>query len=409
MNRLTLYIATIVLMVAAAAPAQVRPYRDTSIYCILWDICRQPRRLSPTDPTPYLVPRSVGAWSQYPDMAQGPLPWWPLTTGRPFIDTLLEMRDSHDLTAAAFQLRSHPTENVYENIRKAFRIEGVDIIVLWLERWASTEPSCDAGPYVAWQNYPLSVYNELYELYSNQPKAIFLMSYESDNRLHGKGCLARDECVPEGWYWNDCPAVCEENPNLGEGWWLPDDYIRPLDCRSICCDLSKSARRDYMLRTFNERQAAVEAARAAHPGAELRVFHAIEIDRYGVEDEWLLTARDIIPYMDAPPDFIGLSLWPAKAGDVVESFHRVQDWTGLPNYRVFVAEVGARERWFNEQYDRITSVVDALFAEGVAFAMVWSLDQPLPNLWTGHALIDPLTGDLRSGYLAVRELNETYR
>jgi hypothetical protein len=411
MRRQIIILTAVILAVAAAAPAQdMRRYPpDTSVACVLWGDCRTHRRLRPSDPSQYAVPRSVGAWTQWPDMSEGPLPWWHLITGRPFFDTLAEMVDRHDIRAVGFALRAHPTENIYENIRKAFRVEGIDILVLWLEHWANTEPSCDGSPYLAWQNLPPDIFEQLYTYYANQPKTIIVMTFESSQRLHGKGCLARDECAPGTWYADECPAVCEENPDLGVGWWLPEGYVRPDDCQSICCDLAKSRRRDYMLQTFNELQSAVQSARIAHADAKLKVFFAVEIDRFSNQEEWLLTARDVLPYMDALPDFIGLSLWPAKAGDVVESFRRVQGWVSLPSYRFFIAEVGAKERWTGEQRDRIMSVVPPLFDAGLTFALVWSMEQPHPAEQTGHALIDPVTGDLRSGYSAYRELNDIYR
>jgi len=372
----------------------------------------------------YIIPRSVGAWSQYNDMTSVGQPWWSITTGRPFWETLERARDIHDLTAVGFALRAHPTDNTQnnENIRRAFRTPGIDIIVLWLSHWSSTEPKTDGTHTIMWQNYPdgqewqqeESIFDQLYRTYGGQDKTIIVMTYESDNRLHGK-CLPRDECVPEGWYWNDCPDVCREqreydyNWPIGYGWWFPENYVLPDGCRIRCCDMQKSARRDLLIRQFERRQEAVEAARATRPDAKLKVFHAVEIDRYGNEYEWMLVARDVLPYLDVMPDFIGLSLWPNKSDPAVESFRRVQDWTGLPAYRFFIAEVGARERQAGDQYNRIMQVVPPLLDMGLSFALVWSLEQSSENQYTLHALVDPVTGEYRSGMQAIKELNDEYR
>ncbi|MCK5018330.1 MAG: hypothetical protein KAS32_14830, partial [Candidatus Peribacteraceae bacterium] len=231
----------------------------------------------------HIVPRSIGAWSQYNDMTTVGQPWWPITTGRPFWETLERARDMHGLTAVGFALRAHPTDNTQndENIRMAFRTPGIDIIVLWLSHWSSTEPKIDGTQTIMWQNYPDSIFEQLYQYYSHQDKTIIVMTYESDNRLHGK-CMERNECVPEGWYWNDCPDICREQREydyswpVGYGWWFPEDYVLPDGCRIRCCDMNKMARRDLLIRQFNRRQRAAEAARGAYPDAALKVFHAVE-------------------------------------------------------------------------------------------------------------------------------------
>ena len=405
-----------------------RPPPASPLACELWDSC-EPRllRLIPPDPAAYIVPRSVGAWSEYHDMSSS------VTPRRPFQETLQLARDVHGLTAVGFHMMAHPTDSneAYndcgeflpessmnnEQIRKAFREPGIDIIVLWMSYFAVIGESCDGYNFFEWQAYSTgedwrledSIFDQFYRFYAGQDKAVFVMTYESGDRLNGGGCMERDECVPISGTIDGCLAACEEDPMHGDDRWHPEGYVRPLDCQSVCCDLAKLERREFMLRKFNSRQAAAERARAAHPDAALRVFHAVEIDRFGMQDEWLLTARDVIPFMDSRPDFVGLSLWPKKAGDVVESFKRVHNWTRLPGYRLFIAEVGAPEKTPGDQYDRIMSVVPPLFALGSPFALVWSLEQSDPAYQTLHALVDPVTGEYRSGMAAIEELNDTWR
>jgi hypothetical protein len=174
------------------------------------------------------------------------------------------------------------------------------------------------------------------------------------------------------------------------------------------CDVWRRGRADYLRRTWDARQAAAERARAENPDAALRVWHSIEVNFFGTEDwQFIVPLCDIIPKMQSPPDFIGLSLY-AMAGDPVEALEYAMECTGLPAYRFYISEVGAR---FGEgQHARITEVVDALFAKGVAFALVWSLDTEIsypPNaVWS---VVDPLTGDWRGGMIAIQELNEKWR
>lgn len=106
------------------------------------------------------------------------------------------------------------------------------------------------------------------------------------------------------------------------------------------------------------------------------------------------------------------------ADDVGEAFDWVVEKTGLPPYRIFVSEFGAREGTQPDgsliegtrQYDRITHVVDTLFAKGAPFALVWSWEEVAwTSGHTGFAVIDPVTAERLSGWTAIQELNEEYR
>ena len=189
------------------------------------------------------------------------------------------------------------------------------------------------------------------------------------------------------------------------------------ECNIYCCDYLRVYRGKYLLRLFNARQAAAEQARADHPGANLRVFHTIEVNYFGNQDWQSMTVlADVIPQMDHQPDFVGLSLWPA-AGDPVEALQYAMDMTGLPPERILLSQVGAREGtqpdgsvlYNPRQEERLLSTIPPLFELGVPFAIVWSMEQPEPTGRTGHAMIDPVTGEYMSGWYAVEQLNATWR
>jgi hypothetical protein len=396
---------------AAAQENQGNRRGDCDYWCQIFGGDNALRRMGPPSrPSDYYIPRSVGAWSQINDMTIAPEPWWSLTTGRPFWQTLAAMKNEHELSAIGFGLRAHPFVNYDENIRRAFRSGDVDVMVLWVSHWIETGTSCDGNAYVEWQMYPESLFEELYNNYGDRPLTIIVMTFESDVRLHGKACQERDEC---SWYDLDgCIERCEGGTMFVNNW-LPDGYVEPADCRSICCDQNKLDRQHYMLNVLNARQKAVAEARWKYRHANLEVFLGIEVDRYGRQDEWLLVARDVIPLMDSLEGvMVGLSCWPNKCGrtedEVIESFNRVMEWTGLPPYRLFVAEVGAQELAAGDQYNRIMTVVSALFDRGAAFALVWSLEQQEGKQQTLHAVIDPETGEYRSGMDAIKELNDAY-
>ncbi|KKN78989.1 hypothetical protein LCGC14_0344650 [marine sediment metagenome] len=350
---------------------------DLSLSCLLWGICEPPRRLIPIDPWEYYVPRSVGVNLMSWDKSMGAgqeMDWWDVMgpLGTPNWETVEWARDEFGLTAIGLMLRAHPWDNYYENIRKLFRLPGIDIIVFRPEYWGFTDYRCDGSLGVLWVEYPTgpndnfpwyewSVFDGLYGYYANQDKTIIVTNIEADWQLRGVGC--RDgEHRPEDYEW-------------------------------------------YMLREFNRRQAAAERAREANPDAALRVDHGIEVNFFGNEDWQDNTILcGIIPHMDSEPDRIGLSLY-AMAGDPVEALHYAMECTGLPANRFYISEVGSRR--LDRQYDRIYDVTDTLFNEGVSFALVWSLDV-LPED-TDWSVVDPYTGTWCGGMDAIHDLNLKWR
>jgi hypothetical protein len=259
----------------------------------------------------------------------------------------------------------------------------------------------------------------MYQHYSYQHKAIFIMSLEADLQLYGAGCKEPDDCLSYGWWDGGCQEECTEwmqdNPDASYGCQMWGNC--EAECAVYCCDDLRISRGKYLLRIFNERQAAVEQARLDYPGANLKVFHTIEVNFYANQPWQSMTVlADVIPYMDHQPDFIGLSIWPA-AGDPVEALEYTMSMTGLPPERIFLSQVGAREGtqpdgtvlYLPRQRDRLMAVIPPLFELGVAFALVWSMEQPEPAGRTGHSVMDSVTGEQLSGWAAIEELNATWR
>ena len=410
MRRLCIALVFVCLL-AAPLEAQIIRRPPCDFACQMGWTLPTFRRVVPLDPSAYYVPRSVGAIAGIPDMSIAPIRWWSLSTGMPFEDTVEGMA-ADGLTAIGVIMRAHPTDNRQNNekIRRAFRNPDIDIIVLTPQRWASTAPNCnDDRQNIVWLNYPLELFDMLFETYGGQNKTIIVQPWESDWQVHGIGCRERNQCVDDPrfrWYLEACEA----------GTLVPyRDYLAWADCKIIACDMQKADRALYLQHLFDARQAAVEAARAAHPDAALRVFHSIELNKFG--NTWLTVAADVIPNMVHPPDFVGLSLWQG-AGDVVEVLNYVIEHTGLPAHRVYISEVGAREGTqpdgtvlvLPHQYERIVPVVEALFERGVAFALVWSWEEPAyTGGHTGCGVIDAVTGEHLSGFAAIHDLNSIYR
>jgi len=355
----------------------------------------------PLDPRAYAVPRSVGLNVQIDTVSRCEVCGIP-QAGQPLEVTMQQMVEDHNISAIGLLLFAHPTVNYLENIQKAFRTPGIDIIVFRPSYWQVIEKTCLGRNGYTLEPYPLELFEWMYQTYALQSKNIFVQNIESDWQMHGTGCRARNECPGNGWYGDPCLDVCEAG-DLNEYQWSDGE-----SCAVQCCDMEKVDRGEYLLRTFNARQAAAEAARAAHPDAALRVWHSVEVNFFGTRDWQFRTVLcDIIPRMTHPPDFIGLSIY-NMADDPVVALDYAMACTGLPAYRFFISEVGAVEELPGDQAAAIHAVVDPLFGLGVAFALVWDLEDA--NSWqTGYSVIDTATGERLSGYAAIQELNATYR
>lgn len=389
----------------------------------MWNICRPPLRVLPDDSNLYYLPRSVGATTMIPDLSEGPIPWWSLEVdtagGRRAFSETVSLMASEGVTAIGALLRAHPTIGYYENIRRAFRNPDIDILVINPMHWSMWEEACvgfgaalNFPPidYLApdyFGDYPNDIFEMLYRTYGGQDKTIIVSTLEADWRVHGKGCRGREECVVPSEWADWCMDECEAG--------TPPD----VSCLQACCDMYKLDREEYFLtRWLNVWQAAASAARARHPNAALRVYFCIEVNFFGTELwQFRTIVEHVISRMIEPPDFVSLSLY-RMAGDVDEALDYVLEHTGLPVYRVFISEVGAREGTQPDgsiiegtpQYDRITNVVHKLFARGVRLALVWSYEE---RAWTGShsgfAVIDSVTGERLSGWYAIQELNEIYK
>ena len=395
------------LIVASAAAQDVRRYpSDTSVPCLLWGDCREWMRLMPADPTPYLVPRSVGVNVLAIDMSVGPLPWWGVLPGSPNWVTADYIYSRYDITALGLMLAAHPFINYTENIRKLFRSPSIDILVIRPEHWGSRDYVCDGdgGEYLAgvlWENYPVEIYGEMYHYYYHQNKDIFITNTEADWQAYGVSCRDRQHCIKADGAYDLYYDACEA------GTLVPYDTDAET-CEETACDMVKMDRAEYLLGLFDERQTAAMEARAAHPASPLNVWHTIEVNFFNTQDWQFFTILGwIIPRMTNPPDFISFSLY-GGAGDPVEALHYAMEMTGLPVERFFISEVGKREQQPGDQYDRIVSYVDALFAEGVAFALVWDLEIA-PAYNTGYSVVNRETGEWYSGMTAIKELNDVYR
>jgi len=354
-------------------------------------------------PIPYnQVKRSVGVNLQVLDKTIAPIQWWHLQApdGEPNWKHVANVRDRYDLDSVALMLRAHPYVNYNENIKKMFRMDGINNIVIRPEQWGAVDYRCDGSRGLIWEDYPESLFMEMYHYYAGQDKDIFITNLESDWQAHGAGCRARDECVDDPRYRSY--LECCQDPMCELGTYL--DYLNWIPCEVRACDMQKQDRAGYLLSVFNRRQAAAQGARMAYPRATVRVWHMVEVNFYGNQDwQFFTVLSDVIPRMESPPDFIGLSLY-QMAGDPEEALQYAMGVTGLPAYRFIISETGAR----TDTYNRIYNTIDSLFQMGVRLAFVWDLEVD-PVYDTGYSVVDRVTGEELEGMRAIRDLNNEWR
>jgi hypothetical protein len=402
MRRQIIILAAVLVTVAAGASAQIlRPPLPTdcpppdSITCQLWPhLCEDceylpPVRLVPVEP---LFPRRIGVVALAQDggfngIWRNPSGWpnwiaadevvgygiqaiqlWPMVgitdeDGWPPLDGL-------DMTY------------VYEN-------DGLDLVILRPMQHSFSEKACADGDSATWEGGDWGAYAEaLYAKFGHLPKVIILTNWESDWQLWGPLCREPNEC-PVGGIW---PVEWQWKYNTCEG-----DY----DCQVRVCDMVRWNRAWYLTQLFEARQAGIEAARAAHPDAALRVFHMVTVNH--TEDTVQLNVtRDVIPALEHKPDLIGLSHWD-KDQTVVEALNYIRVHTGFPRNRIMLSETG--EPSGDTQYQAIYTDVSAAMDWGAASALVWTWRQH----WDGKdmALVDD-DGVPNEGLAAVLELREKY-
>lgn len=356
---------------------------------------RSPRRVYPAES--YWLPRGVGV------VAQG------------YLNTMQSHKilndiASHDIRIANLWVRSRPFTKFKDDMDLVWTHPDFDVLVIRFESWGSLEDHCDGGRSMIWENEPTAwIVNTLYDLYGDQDKIIVIQNWEADWQLHGASCREREECVSYGWWADGCMEACakwmQDDPDASVGcqlWGACEE-----ECRVFCCDDLKISRGQYLLGILNNRQKVVREAREANPRARLKVYHSISINFY--TDEWLTVTGDIIPLMDEPPDLIGVSHW-KRTVPMTDALDYVEQHTGLPRHRIYVAELGEREKQEGDQYARIYAEGQAAFIWGSPIVLVWHW-----KTWDGNlaqqqlALFDHETFEPKSGLMAVKELNDEWR
>lgn len=275
------------------------------------------------------------------------------------------------------------------DMTRVFENPDLDLIMIRPMQHSFSETGCDGTASATWEGGDWGEYAEqLYEKFGHLDKVVILTNWESDWQLLGPRCRELNEC-PLGGIW---PGSYKRQYAECHG-----DY----DCQVRVCDEVRRGRAHYLRQLFEERQIGIEAARSAHPNAELRIYHAITVNH--TEDTIQLNvSRDVIPKLEEKPDLVGLSHWD-KDQTVIEALNYIRSHTGFPRNRILITEIGAPvgDTQYREIYDRTSEALKW----GVAAAFIWVWKQD----WDGRDMALIASDDVPNlGLTAVRDLSEEY-
>ena len=400
------------VLIASAAWAGDVLIPPQSLWCQILGIRCAARRV--VRPESMFLPRGVGVIAHSYDMAIAPQLWWGALNVMPN-HAMLDDIAQHDIRIANIWIRVDPFDGtarwcneqwypytgytgiemcrgngniVDEDMDLFWTHPDFDVLIIRFETWANVEEGCDGAKGLVFEREPTKgIVDTLYERYSEQNKIIIFQNWEADWQLNGVRCRERDQCSSDGWTFDSC-----------------------IDSGDIenCCDDLKRGRGEYLLRILEQRQAVISDARERNQFANLKVYHAVSINFF--EDEWYTVAKDIIPRMTEPPDLVGVSFWKKPPIHVTDALEYVQEHTGLPRHRIYVSELGKAERVDAPAYDRIMNESTLAFEWGCPMVLVWHWkywgDDPVQQRLSLFELDNETP---KSGYWAVRELNDEWR
>lgn len=251
------------------------------------------------------------------------------------------------------------------DMTRVFENAGLDLIIVRPMQHSFSELACDGTRAAVWSGGgDWGEYAEdLYSKFGHLNKAIVLTNWESDWQLWGARCREPNECST-GDVWPSRPH---------------EDYLAcdgDFECEVTVCDGVRWNRAWHLRQLFEARQAAIAAVRAAHPDSPLRVYFMVTVNH--TEDTYQLNVtRDVLPYLEHPPDLIGLSHWD-RDQTVVEALEFIREHTHFSRYRIILIETGHKAD--ADQGDAIRESVGSAMRWGVQAAFVWVWRQSWPGV-----------------------------
>jgi hypothetical protein len=345
---------------------------------------RSPRRTAPID---YTLPKTLAVTQLF---YQFGYPWQQFTTYELFTELT-----AHNIRAVKLWLDINPFDGMEswcwespagqqcfegglteENMRDVWAYPDIDVIVLRLQnpRWTTyaRDYKGTAVPNTVIADAPYyEIATQLYKFFGWRDLVIIFTDWEQDWLLVNSS-------------WNR--ATLEE-------------------------------RQKQLLGLLEKRQQAIERARreafAKYGRTPLRIFHAAIVNRYpgnehpGEED--IPRLATLIPTLEHPPDFIGLSYWKRKL-DPIPILNWLSETTGYPPERIYIDEFGERE---DLQYDRLMDYVPVFWNWGIRLVCIWNWRQTYCYPDNNRGLWEQIDctpgepvewGNPTEGYDALREL-----
>jgi hypothetical protein len=333
----------------------------------------------------YVVPRGVGVTQVAYEMLRKPV------TRHFTTKELLDDITSHGIRIVKLWLEGNPFDGrpkwgwetpwgvwmsgmgngkvLFEDMDEVWRHPDVDIFVVRFVNmaWTVIETGCSGwtGPTFA-QEPSFKIAKKLLKHYGNEDKTIIFSNWEGDNQWRGSGCNEPDQAMwsAAGTWYN---TGCRDDNTIEE-----------------CAEMFCRERMAYVKRCTERRQEGIEQARALYPDATLRIFHSLVVSDFDEKPGYfgLNLTKDMIPTLEHPPDFIGVSYYTKHEKSITEIAEYIAQHTGYPPERLYIDEIGAPEKIPGRQYDRLMAVIPEAFVAGYAFACIWMWKQTWHDFFT---------------------------
>ena len=348
----------LILFVALSVDAQAVRRLPCDYWCQWYGPAPTWRRVIPiVPPEPLNLPKGVGVIVAYSDIPKYPTAGYTegwniaLERNKDSAQALVDM----GIRTVKLWPRTHAygwdMKQVYEN-------PDLDVIVVrpMQNAWSEEQGSCVEGQHSIWvtEDYG-KIAMDLYERFGHLDKVIILTGWEADHLVKNLGCEYNEE-------------------------YNYSSYVKTM---------------------LDNRQAGVEAARAAYPDALLRVYHAVDIN--DINNNF-----NVVRDLDLEPDIWSLSYWKWGTYTITEMLEYIVEQTGYRPDRIIIGEVGGP---VDKQYDRIVSAVTDAMEFGCPLVYVWLYVQDWGGdnfgLWAKDE--DGLfTGQWTEGMDAIVAMNEVY-
>lgn len=250
-------------------------------------------------------------------------------------------------------------------MQQIYRDPRFDVIVLRpLQNSAILhETGCDGSQhqYWRWENIDYGqVARDLYTHVGDVDKVIILTGWENDHQIKGLGCGQR---IPSQAEINSFKAMLEA------------------------------------------REAGVQAAWNDFPSANLRIYHAVEVNH--VFSSGFRVIDHIVPFMSPKPTLISYSHWSATR-TITETVNRIASVIGRPKHYVFVGEIGRRERPCCSQYPYLFNSYSEAYNTGANLVLMWTYLDAFNCPKTEGTWLRRCDGTLATSYNALIDLKAIY-